>query len=355
MEYNSDNVISLIHNRIHDKIYEYFPYLSEKKYEVTYTKFRGSSSYPIYIYQIKSSTGCVMEEIFVKFAPVSLANNEGETEYKWLKLLYPKLPLLNPNIEVPRPLDFYNDVNALLTVKVEGESFKHILLKYNSFGASIEHRKKLDYYINLCGQWLKIFHNLTNISEPKLLDDSFFQQIYSQLEKFQPYGFSQTMLSRLKNLQQNVKNFAYKYPMEIASQHGDFGPSNIIINKDHIYIIDLSYNRKESIYHDIACFLVGLQTINPMPRYPTYDYMTIKHFRNVFLQSYFGYSLNPIHELFIELYSLKAILMTCKDQYEVLNKWSLTLLKLLGVKVLMKLYSELVKAKIRKIEDLLIS
>jgi thiamine kinase-like enzyme len=305
------------------------------------------------LYQIKSDTNAINEEVFVKFPPVYEENNEGETEYKWLKFLFPKLSLINPNLGVPRPLDFYTDINALLTAKLIGKSFKQILLKYNSFTGSVDLKKKLDYYINLCGQWLKIFHNLTRMSEMKLLDDAFFRKIYAQLELLQSYGFPRDILMRINNLHQGIETFAIRHPMEIAGQHGDFEPSNIIINRDRVYVIDLSYNKKESIYNDIACFLVSLQTINPMSWYPVYDYMRIKHLKNAFVQSYFGHHWNPVHELFIEIYSLKHIIVRCQRHYEALNSQHTIFLKSLGIGVLIRLYSILIERKIRRIEECL--
>lgn len=353
MEHVSDAVIALIRDRIQDRIGEYFSYLSGKECEVVWKPFRGRSSYPIYLYQIKSDTG-VREEIFVKNSPVYEVNNEGETEYQWLRFLFPKLSLIDKNIGVPRPLDFYADVNALLTVKLEGKSFKQVLLKYNCLVGSTEYKRKLDYYIDLCGQWLKIFHNLTHTSEPKFLDDLFFQRIYDQLEQLQFYGFPHAILMQISDLHRNIEAFAIRHPMRIANQHGDFEPSNIIVNRDRIYVIDLSYKTKESIYHDITCFLVGLQTINPLPWYPAYDYRWTKHLKNIFLESYFGHHLNVAHVLFVEVYSLRNMITRCQIHYEkLLRRQHQVFLKPLGIAVLTKLYSTLIEATIRRIRECL--
>ena len=347
----SEAVSDLVRNRIQDRIGEYFPYLLGTEYEVMRVPFLGNSSYPICLYQIKSR-GCVREEIFAKFPPVSEANNEGETEYKWLRFLFPKISVIHQNIGVPRPLDFYDDVNALLTVKLEGRNFKQVLLKYNSFMSSIGHRIMLDYYIDLCGRWLRTFHDLTRSPNPKCLDNTFFQRVYEQLAQLQSYGFPQAISLRIGELQHDIEAFAIRHPMTIASQHGDFGASNIIINRDYVYVIDLSYSRNESIYKDIGTFLAGLWTINPMPWHPTYDYRRLRYLKRIFLRSYFGQCRTIIDEVFVEIYSLRHMIMRCLDHYDELKKLPAVFFKP-GAAIWSRLYLVSMMAEIERIENCL--
>lgn len=279
-------MMPLLKERIKKKLLIYFPDLSNiVDYVVKGRLFKGPSSNPIFLFAICESYSKIAKELFVKLAPVFPENNEGLTEFKLLSRLTTRL---KGNLRVVRPLDFYEDINALLTEKIDGQNLKRVLLQNNSYFSSQGAKDRVFYYIMLCAKWLRELHNLEGGGVEQLFSaENIINK--SNLDKFivslnLPKHQRTNVISAIDNLFSHCKRI--KLPITIF--HGDFGPGNIIVNGDSIYVLDLSYNGKAPIYFDIGYFLVSMDTINPFPQQIFYRYSALEELKTIFLREYFG-------------------------------------------------------------------
>jgi Ser/Thr protein kinase RdoA (MazF antagonist) len=304
-----------IRQRVTEKAGEYFPGVDREKLETECRPFSERSTYPLYLCRLNRAggTGPVAGAV-VKFAPVHPDNNEGLTEFEHLKLLHDKLGD-DGALRVPRPLDFYGDVNALVTEEVKGERFSRILLRDTGYFTSGDRRQTLHLTIDRCGQWLARFHELTGCGKANAFDTPFREGLNHRIRILKRFGFPVGTEKRISDTVSALEEYGSRVHAPFADLHGDFGPQNVHVGDNWICVFDLSYARQAPVFDDITYFLVTLETVNPFPRQPFFKRRSAMALRAPFLQGYFG--VGPIDRktsIFLEGYYLKALLYRCVKQ-----------------------------------------
>jgi hypothetical protein len=304
-----------IRQRVTEKAGEYFPGVDREKLESKCWPFSERSTYPLYLCRLSESDGAgPVAGAIVKFAPVYPDNNEGLTEFEHLKLLHDQLGSDGP-LRVPRPLDFYGDVNALVTEEVSGERFSRILLRDTSLFTGGERRQTLHQTIDWCGQWLSRFHELTGRGEDNAFDDTFRSDIQRRIRVLRRFGFPVRTEKRISETIKALEEYGDRVHAPYADYHGDFGPQNVHVGDGWICVFDLSYARAACVYDDISYFLVTLETMNAFPRQPFFSRRNAMALRMPFLQGYFG--VGPLAretQIFLAGYYLKALVLRCVKQ-----------------------------------------
>ena len=196
-----------IRQRVTEKAGEYFPGIDREKLESECRPFSERSTYPLYLCRLSDSDGArPVAGAIVKFAPVHPDNNEGLTEFEHLKMLHEKLGSDGP-LRVPRPLDFYSDLNALVTEEVRGERFSRILLRDTSYFTGQERRQMLHQTIDWCGQWLAEFHRLTNRGSENIFDEPFRDGINRKIRVLKRFGFPARTVQRVSETVRALEEF----------------------------------------------------------------------------------------------------------------------------------------------------
>jgi hypothetical protein len=297
-----------IKKRVLDNAREYFPGLDCSKLEVDCTPFSQKSTYPLYRCRLlNGSTMTPVAGVIVKFAPVFPGHNEGLTEYEHLELMTKSLGT-DGDLRVPRPLDFYHDLNALATEEAGGQRFSAELVRDASVFASRDTGRRLHRIIEQSGRWLAEFHRATSRGAGHPFDEGYRDGVRRKLRAIRPFGFPSHTAGLVERTLDELAAGTAGEMAPFADLHGDFGPQNIHVGDDWVCVFDLSYNRAAVVFDDITYFLVTLETLNPFPRHPFFSRRKALALREPFLRGYFGSAdLSPGDQLLLEGFYLKAL------------------------------------------------
>ena len=304
-----------IAERIRSRIARYFPEtpLDSTSAQVSLRRLGETSSYPLFLAETRAPDGTA-RAIVVKFAPVFDDNNEGLTEYRHLQAMHDRLGDAG-ELRVPRPLDFYADVNALLMEQVGGERLSRVLLRDGGRFAGRDAARRLEAAVRRCGEWLAVYHRLTRQGETAPFGDEFVARVDEKLALFIRHGFGRVSADLVLNTVQTLRAFGRDHRVAVSDQHGDYGPQNAHAGDDFVYVFDLNYHAPAPIYEDIDYFLVTLETMNPYPRQIFFDRGRVQALRAPFLDGYFGAApREPLHEVYLAGYYLKSLLFRCAKQ-----------------------------------------
>ncbi len=352
----TDNDLDTLKTRIAENLVAYYPHLADRDTRVTVQRYPEVSSYPLYGVDVfVEESGEPAVSIVVKFAPVLRDNNEGLTEYKHLKLIWENIECEKGPIRVPRPLDFYEDLNALLTERVPGERFSRALLRNASRGAAKDDYQRMTEGAALCGQWLRAFHDLTEKAQQHPFDSGFVDDVNTKLELFESFGFPRQASKRLKNTVRELSTYGKLINAPLSGRHGDYGPQNVHIGDGFVYVFDLNYHTDAIIYDDIDYFLVTLETLNPYPKHVLFDRKKVMALRNNFLAGYFGPD-NPLtldQRILLEGYYLKSLLFRCAKQRRNVSKKSRLMRRVFDLTRIRSYYPKRLKKQCERIEVLL--
>lgn len=352
----TDDDLSALQNRISDKADAYFPHLAGRNVSVSVHRFPETSSYPLFGADIRETGGRgKTESIVIKFAPVLQDNNEGLTEYNHLRLMWDNVECKNGPIRVPRPLDFYDDMNALLTERVPGERFSRALLRSASLGAGKEDQTRMADGAVLCGRWLREFHRLTAKPDANPFDAEFVAEVNEKLELFESFGFPKKASKRLRNTVEDLRAYGKLITAPVSGRHGDYGPQNVHVGDGFVYVFDLNYHTSAFIYDDINYFLVTLETINPYPRYFLFDRRKVMALRDVFLTGYFG-SDEPLtleQRVLLDGFYLKSLLFRCAKQRRNVSKQNVLMTRLYDLTRVRSYYPKRLGIQCDRVESLL--
>ena len=352
----TDADLDVLRNRISDRATAYFPHLAGRDLNVIVHRFPETSSYPLFGAEIhergREGAG---ESIVIKFAPVLQDNNEGLTEYNHLRLMWENVECRNGPIRVPRPLDFYDDMNALLTEKVPGERFSRALLRSASLGARREDHERSIQGAVLCGRWLREFHRLTSKSDEHPFDTAFIDDVNEKLELFESFGFPRETSKRLRNTVEDLRAYGRLIKAPVSGRHGDYGPQNVHVGDGFVYVFDLNYHTSAFVYDDINYFLVTLETLNPYPRHFLFDRRKVMTLRDDFLGGYFG-SNQPLtleQKVLLEGFYIKSLLFRCGKQRRNVSKQNRLMTRLYDLARVRAYYPRRLRTQCDRVENLL--
>lgn len=316
---NNSSEVDNLASRIRERIGTYYPELNRNSIKIKGRYWGGKGTAKTFRFKINSGNDGLDKTIFVKFSPIYGKNNMGRMEYDALSLLHPKMSLVDPHYNVPRPIDFYDDINAILIEEISGVCFRDYLLRVNSFLSSKESLSQLHSVVSNCGKWLKIFHTLTRENREKpFLVNEFTNSFIKELEGLKQYGFKSSTIKSAEQLLRNLESLNRVFSMPLAMWHFDFTPGHAFVDKDVINVIDIYGIKGAPIYDDIGNWLSGMSKVNSFPRYPFFDYPAANGILGEkFLDGYF--SKNNIKRdgylLLSHLYKLKYLIISFHEQY----------------------------------------
>jgi len=111
-----------------------------------------------------------------------VTNEVGLVEYETIKALFNNSEMAKNNFFVPRPLDFFHDINAMLTEKSEGVSLSRLLKKENRLFAPVETLNYLKSLMKGCGKFLKIYYGLNPAENKSPLPENMFYELFGKIE-----------------------------------------------------------------------------------------------------------------------------------------------------------------------------
>lgn len=155
-------------------------------------------------------------------------------------------------LKIPRPLDFFGDLPAIVMEEVGGCSVQE-LVKWASW-LHWTHQKAV-VACRYCGEWLRHFHSVTRVGRGPLDAREKHQSFQSGMAQLVKHGFA---MATCKYLEEKIEILARNLSDQIEQRslvHGDFTVDNALVDGDVTTVLDVEGRYQNLIYHDMASFL----------------------------------------------------------------------------------------------------
>lgn len=253
---------------------------------VSMRPFQSASTQPLYLAEIGGGDGGT-HRVVVKFAPIFGQHREGLAEFTNLRAMSERLAS-SEYLHVPRPLDYWDDVNALVTEHRPGTRFSARILSARPWFITRRGRARLMHTSKQCGEWLRVYHEVTARGDGPAIDDHFLARIRRDIDRIPVRGSFAELRRPIEEAAAVMRDTLSQRRVPVSVRHGDFSPDNVHLDGDGICVFDLSHHAPAPVYDDITFFLVTLDTMNPYPRYLAFDRRVAQALRAPFMDGYFG-------------------------------------------------------------------
>ena len=315
MNVDIERTQELLRRRAHS----YFAHARGTEPEITQRPFQERSTYPLYLFDLKF--GDRTEQVVVKFAPVFPENNEGQTEFLNMRQIWRDAPSEPDGLGLVRPLDFYEETDALVSELVESTRFSPWMMKDCEFGASFEQQAELRRRISLAGRWLRLLHDTTRAPDSCTLAESTFLPRFEELAvRLNEHGLLSRSTEQLRKFFVAAISRHGDLRVPNALVHGDYGPQNMAFADGKLYVFDLQRKFSEIVFHDLAYFLVTLKTLNPYPTYPRFNRSRAVSLESPFLEGYFSGQSTPNEQILLDLLVLRNLYQRALKQFQNLSE-----------------------------------
>jgi hypothetical protein len=324
--FSDHDVLNILSGKIKDNLCSYFDELDTNKARVIGKLWGGQETARTFRFEVRLNEKN-KKYIFVKLCPIFEKLNPALLEYETLQLLYEKMPLMQKDCHVSRPLDYFPDLHAYAMESVGTKNFKPYLLKNNSKLRNNSSLTELFSIVGGCATWLKTFHEITKSEKRiKFTTQSFIDGInedydYRSLRK---YAFKEETISVLDKLFEKLASLDNRYEMPCAKWHWDYTPGHIFLDNNRISVIDILGLDETPVFEDIGRFLASLSGVNNMPFHPLFDHeRASKKLCSIFMENYFleiDYD-RELFYLFTQIYKLKYLIFWfCGQHFRVSSK-----------------------------------
>jgi hypothetical protein len=175
------------------------------------------------------------------------------------------------NLQVVRPVAVYPDLAALVTEEVAGRDLGEELKHQLSRGLRRPNLAGMQEICDRCGKWLRAFQALTaQAGEPAFSLPEMREYIDRRLRKLTGngwLGFSELRRQRLLRLFDSRAARVSVADRRVSGVHGDFGPGNVLVERDAMFVLDFSMYTRGSVYHDVTHFYHHLHLLAFHPRF----------------------------------------------------------------------------------------
>ena len=218
---------------------------------------------------------------------------------------------------VVEPFAHYPELLAIATVEATGEPLRrHVARDARRFVLAPGRRRSLLSYAELCGEWLRKFHEFTSRGTGSFDIGDLTGYCRGRLSALEKTGgsrvdqrLSAAVLDRIRQVASNVA--AADNP--IAGRHNDFATHNIIVSDESgIRVLDFSMFDHGSTYFDVCNFWLELELLKSDP---SYSARTLARLQQAFLTSYGSLTpADPLFELVRGRYVLNRLLTALKQR-----------------------------------------
>ena len=192
-----------------------------------------------------------------------------------------------PEYAVLKPVVFYEEYPALVTLESAGVNFHDLLLQELPFWKRNTNTEKLSNYALNCGKWLRVFQQTSQYDSNKTVKledlknyiDIRLTQMIEEKRKVFPF----TLREKILNYYDKFAELFDEKPMPEVWVHGDYCPVNVLVSENSTVVLDFPMIRKGPIWQDVARFYTQLENLKYKKIYPA---KTIKKLQNSFLQGY---------------------------------------------------------------------
>ncbi len=312
---SNDDIVQHLARKIRDNLRVYYPGADFRAAKIAGKAWGGKGNARTFRFEIRSGLLPDNHVIFAKLYPIYGRFNPALYEYETLRLLYERMPLIQKNLGVSRPLDFYPELNAYAMESAGTKSFKQYLLKKNIVLRSDASLSELFKIVSGCAAWLRAFHAITGVGKTTAFSlKSYIGSLnqdydYHSLRNFK---FKPGTIRATDSLLKDLGSLDGRYDLPCAKWHWDFTPGHIYLDDDRITVIDILGGDDTPVFEDIGRFLAAMSTVNNLPLYPLFAHRRSETILcDRFIESYAadaGYDKERFI-LFTNIYKLKYLII----------------------------------------------
>lgn len=200
-----------------------------------------------------------------------------------------------------RPLDFWQDPQAVVMEKNEDASLRLVHRAARRFGAS---RASIPYCpdaaIENAAVWLRGFHEmpgLAHTSDRMPTRAAFLEAMKQQVGHLIEQGEDADFLNSVQAFLEKQAHRRLPAELELATSHGDYAPRNLLIGRDNqVAVLDTLARWRAPRLEDVAMFLIGLRA--PAAHVVSfgwaYQEAALRRFESHFLTHYFAGAAVPL-------------------------------------------------------------
>lgn len=198
---------------------------------------------------------------------------------------------------IAKPLGYFEDFNVMFYENIQG---KPLMVE---LATSLD---ELISKIKLCAQMLKKIHGLPQPEISLWEADNFFE--FKDLERGALKNYYPQIAGELDSIVTQIKD-KIDHKKITSFCHGDFQPSNLIINQDKIYVLDFDLVSLIDKEYDIANFISQLRIM--AKRFGNFE--NFKILEKEFLSEYGQYDLEK-YNFYEALVNLRILATFCVSQ-----------------------------------------
>jgi Phosphotransferase enzyme family len=192
-----------------------------------------------------------------------------------------------PGYSTSKPVACFPELLATVMVESAGQNLRDLIINKATFYPRKRTLRQLAEYLVACGQWLRIFQEITrDKTQGRLQLDEMIKDIDLRLSRLvkchESFFNSQLRRQVLKYLERQALLVKDDH-LRLCGVHGDFCPSNILIHGKEIIVLDFEMFKVGSVYQDVTYHLRHLETFLQKP---TFRPKTISILRQALLGGY---------------------------------------------------------------------
>ena len=162
---------------------------------------------------------------------------------------------------VPEPIAGFPDRRVIIMEWIDGPSVRDLMR------SMVLNRSAYRGMLLRAGKWLAHFHAASTPKCEPLSVVNLLDRIEHRVTKSHPRIVAEAAYIAADNTIRELAVLLDGREMEHVEVHGDFTPSNLLVDKDRIAGIDFGTRRRLPHYYDICRFLVHLEAQRPAPKW----------------------------------------------------------------------------------------
>jgi hypothetical protein len=204
-------------------------------------------------------------------------------EHDVLAEVAPRIAEQNPATRCPRVLAYRPARGALALEAVDGPTLDSVL-----FGlAPVPERGQVRRLLELCGEWLARFQELTRTGEEGnpfewALEELTLPAVRTLFEG----GADGSTWTGLCEVAQQLRDTYPSFRVPRCAIHGVFAPYHVLVSEGRVYVIDLESSQAGSPYEDLALFNAYYDLRRPWQRALAATRLPIEEQRQALLRGY---------------------------------------------------------------------
>ena len=265
----TDDLIELVRDKLAGHLREYAGEtlrelktlrIYSKPFSVT-TFLRAKTDRGVHRFVMKRATDHPANAVIVA------GENQALVEFEALRRLYPAMEGID-GCSVPRPVTVLPEVNAFVMEFVEGHLMEEELSRAHYFSSSARYRSLQTHYL-LCGRWLRHFQQITgprNAGEEAVAgvlkrSEERLRLIEELDNRRCPRDFRRRVTDFLSEQTEQLRG----EEVVVAGRHGDFGPWNVLIDRQGVTVIDFFGFREDPLPVDVLKMLLHFEVSRMHP------------------------------------------------------------------------------------------